>query len=148
MPMICALLVLGSPDLPARLAELSPWVDHTVEPVDDVFARLEAQRHRRFVKTHTPLDGIPLDHRATYVVVGRHPLDMAVSLYHHSANIDPRRMAELTGVPAAAPVERPSAHDWLVAWTRRQTTPPGQPGSLVGRLHHLDHAWRPRASCP
>ena len=146
--MICALLVLGTPDLPAPLADLSPWVDHTVEPVADVLARLEAQEHRRFVKTHTPLDGIPLDDRATYVVVARHPLDMAVSLYHHSANIDRRRMAELTGVPARAVSERPSAHDWLLAWTRHETTPMEQPDSLVGVLHHVRDAWSRSATAP
>jgi hypothetical protein len=26
-----------------------------------VYAQLSAQQHRRFIKTHTPLDGIPLD---------------------------------------------------------------------------------------
>jgi hypothetical protein len=146
--MICALLVLGTPDLPAPLADLSPWVDHTVEPVADVFARLEAQQHRRFVKTHTPLDGIPLDDRATYVVVARHPLDMAVSLYHHSANIDRRRMAELTGAPVRTVSERPSAHDWLLDWTRRETTPMEEPDSLVGVLHHVGDAWSRRATAP
>jgi sulfotransferase family protein len=46
-----------------------------------VFAQLAAQEHRRFIKTHTPLDGIPLDPRVTYLVTARHPLDVAVSLY-------------------------------------------------------------------
>lgn len=43
------------------------------------------------------LDGIRLDPRATYIVVARHPLDMAVSLYHHRHNIDRRRLRSLTG---------------------------------------------------
>jgi aryl sulfotransferase len=141
MQMICALLVFGSPDLPAALPTLSPWVDHTIEPVDEVFARLEAQQHRRFVKTHTPLDGIPLDDRATYVVVARHPLDMAVSLYHQGDNIDRQRMAELTGVPAQPAAPRPGLHDWLVRWTLHETTPLAQPDSLVGVLHHVRDAW-------
>ncbi len=141
MQMICALLVLGSPDLPEPLPVLSPWVDHRIEPVSEVFARLEAQRHRRFVKTHTPLDGIPLDPRATYIVVGRHPLDLAVSLYHQGDNIDRERMAELTGVPMRARSPRPSLHDWLVGWTTSETTAVEQPDSLVGVLHHLTDAW-------
>ena len=140
--MICALLVFGSPDLPAPLGRLSPWVDHTIEPVADVFARLEAQQHRRFVKTHTPLDGIPVDERATYVVVGRHPLDLALSLYHQGDNIDRERMAELTGVPMRARRPRPSAHDWLVDWTTSTTTPLEAPDSLAGVLHHLTDAWQ------
>src|ERR1700680_4877353 len=57
--MICALLVFQRPELPAPLWELSPWLDWLVTPCSDVFARLAAQRHRRFMKTHTPLDGIP-----------------------------------------------------------------------------------------
>src|SRR4051794_30983229 len=78
--MICALLVLQTTELPAPLATLSPWLDWLIVPRDRVVAELEAQRHRRFIKTHTPLDGIPIDPRATYVVVARHPLDLAVSL--------------------------------------------------------------------
>src|ERR1700690_701421 len=67
--MICALLIFGTPELPAPLAELSPWLDHLIEPRDAVYARLAAQEgHRRFIKTHTPLDGIPVDPRATYLV--------------------------------------------------------------------------------
>jgi len=140
--MICALLVFRTPELPGSLGQLSPWVDHTVEPVEDVVARLEAQRHRRFVKTHTPLDGIPMDDRATYLVVARHPLDMAVSLYHQGDNIDRERVAELTGVPYVPRSRpRPPVHDWLVEWTREQTTPEEQMDSLAGVLHHVGDAW-------
>jgi hypothetical protein len=141
MQMICALLVFGAPELPASLSQLSPWLDHDIEPVEDVVRRLEAQQHRRFVKTHTPLDGIPVDPRATYVVVGRHPLDMAVSLYHQSDNIDRDRVAELTGRPVRTRGERPSLHDWLVSWAEEETTPAEQMDSLVGVLHHATDAW-------
>ena len=146
MQMVCALLVLGSPDLPAPLPTLSPWVDHLIEPVEDVVRRLEAQQHRRFVKTHTPLDGVPLDPRATYVVVARHPLDMAVSLYHQGGNIDRARLRELTGGPAPAgpPPPRPDLHTWLRAWTERETTPAEAMDSLVGVLHHVTDAWARR----
>ncbi len=144
--MICALLVFGTADLPSPLARLSPWLDHTVEPVEDVLRRLEAQRHRRFVKTHTPLDGLPLDHRATYLVVGRDPLDLAVSLYHQGDNLDRARLAELTGVPALPPAPRPSLHEWLVRWTREETTSLEQPDSLVGVLHHVRDAWERRGT--
>lgn len=144
MQMICALLVFGSPDLPAPLPVLSPWLDHAIEPVEDVVRRLEAQQHRRVVKTHTPLDGIPLDPRATYVVVARHPLDLAVSLYHQGDNIDRERLAALTGSPARPRVDRPSLHDWLVSWTITETSPQEQMDSLVGVLHHARDAWARR----
>jgi hypothetical protein len=102
--MICALLVFQSTELPARLTELSPWLDWLIIPRDEMLARLERQKHRRFIKTHTPLDGIPIDPRATYLVVARHPLDMAVSLFHQGANLNRARIAELTaGARSAAP---------------------------------------------
>ena len=78
--MICALLVLQDPRLPAPLSSLSPWLDMADRPRAEVFARLEGQAHRRFYKTHTPLDGLPADPRATYVCVGRDPRDVAVSM--------------------------------------------------------------------
>ena len=105
MQMICALLIFQTPELPAPLAELSPWLDHLIAPREQVYARLAAQQHRRLIKTHTPLDGIPLDSRATYIVTARHPLDMAVSLYHQGDNIDRARVRQLTGQPG-----RPGRH--------------------------------------
>jgi aryl sulfotransferase len=100
--MICALLIFQTPQLPDRLSTLSPWLDWLIVPRDEVFARLAAQRHRRFIKTHTPLDGVPIDPQATYLVLARHPLDMAVSLFHQGANLNRERIAELTHAAAPA----------------------------------------------
>jgi hypothetical protein len=142
MQMICALLVFQTADLPAPLAELSPWLDHAVEPLPVVVARLGGQQHRRFIKSHTPLDGLlPLDRRATYVVVVRHPLDMAVSLYHQGSNMDRARVAELTGIIEPQRIERPDLHEWLIAWVERDVTPQESLDSLPGVMHHLVDAW-------
>jgi hypothetical protein len=137
---ICLLLLHGTPDLPAPLGELSPWVDWLTIPEDDLFARLEAQPGRRVVKTHTPLDGVVIDPRATYVVVVRDPLDMAVSLYHQGDNLDRERIAELTGRPYAGPVTRPPVDEWLRGWTRRETDPMVSMDSLQGVVHHVSDA--------
>ena len=143
--MICLLLVFGTPELPDSLGELSPWLDHLVRPKDEVFARLAAQPHRRVIKTHTPLDGVPLQARVTYIVVGRHPLDMAVSLYHHSNNIDRRRMAELTGRPEAVrPAPRPPLREWLVGYVGWDGDPREWLDTLPGVLLHLSDAWARR----
>ncbi|WP_422769281.1 sulfotransferase domain-containing protein [Plantactinospora sp. WMMC1484] len=141
--MICALLVFQDPELPAPLTELSPWLDWLGEPRDDVVAALAAQPHRRFVKTHTPLDGIPLDPHASYVVVARDPLDMAVSLYHQSGNLDRHRMARLTGRPAPQepPRARPPLREWLLSWIDRDVAPADDLDSLPGVLWHLSDAW-------
>ncbi|HET6533975.1 MAG TPA: sulfotransferase domain-containing protein [Actinoplanes sp.] len=163
MQMICALLIFRSPDLPAPLSALSPWLDWLIVPRAEVYSRLEAQRHRRFIKTHTPLDGIPLDPRATYIVVARHPLDMAVSLFHQGANLNRERLAELTGrpAPAAGQNRSPGGHEavadgWvsggdrgavaesLRRWIDRDASPAAEMDSVPGVLWHLSDAWRRR----
>lgn len=144
--MICALLIFGTAELPAPLSTLSPWLDWLIRPRDDVFAQLAAQKHRRFIKTHTPLDGVPLDPRATYLVVARHPLDMAVSLLHQGANLDRDRIRELTGGEAVPTAEaaRPSLHDCLLAWIDREVSPQQEMDSLPGVMWHLSDAWARR----
>jgi hypothetical protein len=151
MQMICALLVFGTPDLPAPLISLSPWLDWLVTPRETVFATLAAQRHRRFIKTHTPLDGVPLDPRATYIVVARHPLDMAVSLYHQGRNLNRARMRELIGEPelrSGSPAEpastRPDLHEWLLSWIEGDPAPADELDSLPGVMWHLSDAWARR----
>ncbi|MGC1781769.1 MAG: sulfotransferase domain-containing protein, partial [Acidobacteriaceae bacterium] len=105
--MICALLVFQTPELPAPLSELSPWLDHLTVPRADVYAQLEAQDHRRFIKTHTPLDGLPSDPLVTYLVTARHPLDVAVSLYHQGANLNRERICQLLGQSGQEPARPP-----------------------------------------
>ncbi|MBO0810021.1 MAG: sulfotransferase domain-containing protein [Actinobacteria bacterium] len=144
--LICALLIFGQPELPAPLGQLSPWLDHLIAPREEVYARLAAQRHRRFIKTHTPLDGIPLDPRATYLVTARHPLDAAVSLYHQGDNIDRAKVAQLTGQGEAAGPPRPRKplHDWLLGWISADRDPREELDSLPGFMWHFSDAWARR----
>jgi aryl sulfotransferase len=144
--MICALLVFQNPELPDKLSALSPWLDWLIKPLEDVYAELAAQRHRRFIKTHTPLDGVPDDPRATYIVTARHPLDSAVSLYYQGQNIDRARLRELTGAPEPETASVPPLPlgEWLVRWIERDSDPVEEPDSLPGVLHHLSVAWSRR----
>jgi aryl sulfotransferase len=144
--MICALLIFQTPRPPAAIAELSPWLDHLVTPRDRVVAQLAAQQHRRFIKTHTPLDGLPFDPRVTYIVTARHPLDTAVSLYHHSDNIDRERWRKLIGQPEPAepPPPRKSLHDWLDRYVTADDDPREALDSLPGVMWHLSDAWARR----
>src|SRR5215218_9509135 len=93
--MLCALLIFDGPMFPAPLEDVSPWLDNCLRPLVDVTADLAAQTHRRFIKTHTPLDGLPLHADVTYLVVGRDPRDVAISFEHHLANMDFEHFLEL-----------------------------------------------------
>src|SRR4051812_48099491 len=85
MQMCVSLLVFRQPQPPRPMAEISPWIDMLTWPIDELVALLDAQDHRRFFKTHTPLDGIPWDPNLTYICVGRDPRDVMVSWENHMA---------------------------------------------------------------
>jgi hypothetical protein len=149
--MLCALLIFDGPEFPAPLDEVSPWLDMCLRPLAEVTAALAAQTHRRFIKTHTPLDGLPIHADVTYLVVGRDPRDAAISFEHHAANLDFERFLELRAaavgnadlaelperrLPSEDPVER------FRAFVTDET--PGIPPTLASVLHHLDTGWQRR----
>lgn len=80
---VVANLLFPDDDMPAPASELSPWLDFRMFPLELVLGQLDAQEHRRFIKTHTPLDGLPYFPQAKYVCVSRDPRDVFMSLLNH-----------------------------------------------------------------
>ncbi|MEL6585647.1 MAG: sulfotransferase domain-containing protein [Pseudomonadota bacterium] len=87
MQTIVALLFSGDPEVETDLSVKMPWVDIRFREMQDVAAHLEAMAQRRCLKSHTPMDGLPLDDRAQYICVFRHPLDAHFSYRKHIRNI-------------------------------------------------------------
>jgi len=83
---ILALLISGDLRVDAETSMKSPWIDFNIRDLASVMARLEAQDGRRHVKTHTPLDGIPVWSELRYLTVYRHPIDVYFSFRKHAAN--------------------------------------------------------------
>src|SRR5262245_31388198 len=104
MQNIVGMLLLDRPVLGVPISTVSPWLDMLIRTDDEVFALLDAQRHRRWIKTHTPLDGLPFHPTVTYIAVIRHPLDVALSDRDHGDNTDMERALELR-LAAGAPVD-------------------------------------------
>jgi len=151
--MICALLIFQTPVPGPALSEISPWLDMLTRRREDVLALLDAQGHRRFIKTHTPLDGLPDDERVTYVCVGRDPRDVAVSMYHHQQNIDRDTLtqaraqavglddvAELLALDPPTNADTPEAFFWH--WIDNPAAPVHTTSSLRATLHHYEEALR------
>lgn len=121
--MICALLVLRTPELARPLTEYSPWLDTLLAPVAAVHAKLAAQTHRRFIKTHTPLDGLPWSDSVRYICVGRDPRDVIFSLQNHMANMKPEALQRLADnaegdwwqPPQPAPTD---VREWFRRWIK------------------------------
>ncbi|GAA3257385.1 sulfotransferase domain-containing protein [Dactylosporangium siamense] len=152
MQMICALLIFQTPDLPAALTTVSPWLDMFLRPIADVTRTLDAQRHRRFIKTHTPLDGLPQLPGVTYVVVGRDPRDVAVSMAYHRPNLDDKVIHRLlasgdqapTG-PPTTPVRPASTRERVLRWIDDPRPATENLDSLRTVVHHLGQAWELRS---
>lgn len=137
MQMLCALLIFDSPRLPRPLTEISPWLDTVTHDVVEARDRLEAQRHRRFIKTHTPLDGLPFDTQVTYISVGRDPRDVMLSFEHATANLDPAVIARLDGPPPEDVRQR--FRQWTDAEFAAETATRGV--TLANVVHHLQTFW-------
>jgi aryl sulfotransferase len=76
-------LIFPNGDFPAPVMELSPWIEMKMRPADEMHAALEAQTHRRVMKSHTPADGIPWFDDARYVFVCRDGRDAFMSMVNH-----------------------------------------------------------------
>ena len=119
--MIAALLVFQELDFPLPLNELSPWIDLVTDSTEEMHKRLSAQRYRRILKTHTPLDGLKWHADARYLFVGRDPRDVFVSMMNHQDNTDvhvERKLAaemgnQITITDLLADTEEERLKDWL-----------------------------------
>lgn len=83
-----SLLVFDSPELYAPMSKISPWLDMNTRTIDTVLADLDAQTHRRFMKSHLDFEHLPKHEGVTYISVGRDPRDVGISWIHHADNID------------------------------------------------------------
>ncbi len=109
----------GDPDL--AVAELSPWLDLRVPPKQIKLPVVEAQTHRRFLKTHLPVDALRFSPRAKYIYVARDARDVVWSLYNHHANANQLWYDVLNETPGRVgpPIEPPPGdirqywHEWL-----------------------------------
>jgi aryl sulfotransferase len=149
--MICALLVFQTTTFESGLDRISPWLDMLTRDRASVVADLDAQTHRRFIKTHTPYDGLPHDPNVTYICVGRDPRDVFRSWDNHLENMDlfavisAREAAvgldDITERLAQGPPPRAESEvERFWAWVD-DPTPPTEAMSLLSMMQHLQTFW-------
>jgi aryl sulfotransferase len=120
---ILSWLLLGDAAAVGELREVSPWVEARFMGLsrEDLRARIDGLADRRFLKSHLPLDGLPYYPDVHYIVVGRDPRDVFMSLFNHYHNYtelvlgvmnDPE---QLVGEPLAVCPEDPRElwRDWI-----------------------------------
>jgi len=116
---ISQLIFNGEEDL--EVAEMSPWIDLRVPPKSVKLPAVEAQEHRRFVKTHLPVDALVFSKDVKYIYIGRDGRDVLWSMYNHHANANDLWYEALNDTPGRVgpPIEKPLEsivdyyHEWL-----------------------------------
>ena len=104
-----------------QLDSLSPWLDLRLPSKAVKLAALESQTHRRFIKTHLPVDALVFSPQAKYIYIGRDGRDIVWSLHHHHQCANQtwydglNNTPGLVGPPIAKPVDSIQQYfsDWL-----------------------------------
>lgn len=119
--------ILLGPDPELPIAEISPWIDLRIPPREVKLPALEAQTHRRFVKTHLPVDALRFSDKAKYIFIGRDGRDVIWSMYNHHANANALWYQALNDTPGRVgpPIEPPPADicQYFRTWLERDGFP-------------------------
>ena len=110
-----------------NLAEMSPWLDLRIPPTEVKLGLLEAQTHRRFVKTHLPVDALVFSDRAKYIYIGRDGRDVVWSFYNHLATANDTFFETINETPGRVgpPLDRIDTD--VVSFFRRWLAEDGYP---------------------
>jgi aryl sulfotransferase len=124
MQTIVASLLWPAGDVPGSVFDVSVWLEANFQPLDLTLARLDGQTHRRFLKTHTPANCIPLFESGRYIVVGRDGRDAFMSWCNHRAGMRPevvRMLNEAALAEGVRPLEPwgGDVHAAFVDWLDR-----------------------------
>lgn len=122
------------------VADVSPWVDK-VHANPSVLAKLlEAQTHRRVMKSHLPLDGAPYHAGTRYIVCVRDARDVFMSLWNHLSEMTPAAIEALSELPTRIgppmPAIEPNIHAFWASWINRGWFP----GESEGYPHSANMA--------
>ncbi|HRY16080.1 MAG TPA: sulfotransferase domain-containing protein [Candidatus Competibacteraceae bacterium] len=141
-------------DLPERIPlpdkASSFWLDATFSrELGALYEQLEAQEHRRFIKTHLPLDGLPFYPQVKYLVIGRDARDVFMSLWNHYANYKDdfyqriNEAPDLVGEPCPRCPE--DIHVFWQSWISQGWFDWEQEGyPFWGNMHHAQTWWNYR----
>jgi len=123
MQAIIAHLLFPDANFPQDVSEMSPWLDQRNFPLELVLNRLGAQRHRRFVKTHLPLDGLLFNEHLRYLYVARDGRDVFMSLWNHMRNMTDEAQLNFNRTPGRVGDEFPlppdDIHEFWHGWITR-----------------------------
>lgn len=120
---IVAHLLFPDGDFPAPPAEMSPWLDMRIVPLEIVLNLLKAQKHRRFIKTHLPLNGMLYHENLKYMYIARDTRDVFMSLWNHYTGMKDELFLLMNNLPGRVGDELPrppeDIHEFWQNWITR-----------------------------
>lgn len=81
------------------VSDVSPWIDCRFPAKEERLELIESQTHRRFMKSHLPVDTIVFSNKAKYIYIGRDGRDVLWSLYNHHRNMKEDVIESIDSVP-------------------------------------------------
>jgi aryl sulfotransferase len=143
---IVANLIFLERDLPATPVEMSPWLDFRIVPLELVLTQLEQQTHRRFIKTHLPLDGLRYDQRVRYLYVGRDTRDVFMSAWNHYRSFTEAALSSFNTAPGRIGPELPPCPDdihdyWRIFMTQGWFDWESEGYPFSSPLYHAQSWW-------
>lgn len=121
---ILQLIFDGAEDQP--LHQLSPWYDLRIL-APELRTAIDSQTHRRFLKTHLPVDALVFSPAARYLYIARDGRDAAWSFHnhHYNATDDYFRMYNADMPDGYPPLARGSAdpYEFYKTWLERDGYP-------------------------
>lgn len=122
---ISQLLFDGEEDM--EVAEMSPWMDLRIPPKEVKLPAVEAQTHRRFLKTHLPVDALVYAPEAKYIYIARDGRDVVWSFYNHHANANEGWYDALNNTPGRVgpPIGKPvdDVREYFLEWLEKDGFP-------------------------
>jgi len=119
------LIFNGDPDI--NVAQMSPWVDLRVPPKPIKLAEIEAQTHRRFLKTHLPVDALVFSPKVKYIYIGRDGRDVMWSMHNHHLHANESFYAAINGSPGRIGPELPHCNPDIRGYFRTWLDGDGAP---------------------
>ena len=104
------------------VADISPWLDLRLPPLEVKLPDIVAQKHRRFLKTHLPVDALVYSPKVKYIYIARDGRDVAWSLFNHHHAFNDVFYKAINELPKFGPVlERPTTddpHEYFLQWMK------------------------------
>jgi aryl sulfotransferase len=148
MQRIVALLIFETTE-PRPIMEISPWIERRFpEPIEAMAAKIEAQEHQRFLKTHLPFDGLPIFDHVKYIHVARDGRDACMSFHNHALAFTPQMLDaldkaglqdETVGRPYPRAPADPAQH--FHRWMTEGAVPNHEDGSPTMSYFHFERTW-------